>query len=170
MKIISFAMIERADTLAQDNIDLEIRITICDTDPTETHPLNGDWQWDGAKFQPVGMRIRLWASKYSVNPWFQGREVHSDDPRQYESAAHAIRKTNLAMDALAFSRGPSVDCADSIGRFLEVCRVKTVFMRPQPTSEGWLHRGEWTKLTIGETVALVREKSEVAQKDCANAA
>ena len=158
----------RMDTLAKDNSDCEIRITICATSDDKSHPLNGRWLADGPTFQPFGMVARLWAGTFNVHMLLRGGDVMSSNPREYESMGRAIRAVETRMEGFSATRGHPVDVADRIGRFLEACDVGLVWMRPVGVPVGgWLPDGQWLRLSVGETVALVRAKSAVAQKDCA---
>jgi hypothetical protein len=164
------AIVDRMDDLERDNSDREIRLTICAVSDEGTHPLNGTWKWDGPTFQPVGMTIRVWAGSYSVHTLLNGKEVHSSNPEEYFSAAKAIRTMDSRMEDMRETRGNPADVADKVGRWLEACKVGTVWMRPggQP-QRGWMTEGKWLRLSVGETVTLIRDKSAKAIADCAAA-
>jgi hypothetical protein len=164
------ALVDRMDDLERENTDREIRLTICAVSDDVTHPLNGSWKWDGPTFQPVGMTIRVWSGSFSVHTLLTGKEVHSTDPAEYDSAAKAIRTMAARCAEITVSRGYPADVADSVGRWLEACKVGTVWMRPGGHPQrGWMTEGKWLRLSVGETVTLIRDKSAKAIAECAAA-
>jgi len=137
----------------------EIEIVIATVDEKDQKPRN--WRLnncDEPKNSTGGCSMRIFAGS---DVYFDG---YGPDITlgKIEDYKHAVTATKLIADRLAKmnqQRGYCVDPAEFTGRWLEAAGVDVVMMRPPNARDnGWLSDGDWRKMTVGETVNLVRTK------------
>lgn len=168
----AIAIVDAFDQLKPDTRYLsrsaEIRVTIGAVhraDNGNESPRN--WShWDReSKTGPCGgCSARMYASEASYYTGTEGNhlltngpQVTSDDVRDYEYAVKALKLIAKRHSEQYATRGNPVDAAESMGRWLEACGVKRVFMRPSPVcASSWLSEGEWLILSVGTFVGKVR--------------
>lgn len=135
--------------------DIQLSIMSLPAEPDgRPGPRNSRWDWDGPKFQPGGAYCRLWSGFYGVSMICNGPLVHSDDAREYLSAARALETISKRTEAMGRIRGSAPDAAETVARWLEACGVSEVWFRPNFRSYSW--QGDWERESSGATVSRIR--------------
>ena len=137
----------------------EIRVTIAVLEEGKPHPRN--WSLsscDNPRKSFGGCFARIYASKDFGSIFsLYGPEITYGDLRDYHHGAAALKAIGARLEKLRLTRGPAVDPADDMGRWLEACGVKQVWFRPDHSKhESWLHKGDWSARNLGDFVYLVR--------------
>ncbi len=147
----------------------DITVTIGTLEEGKETPRNWSLDYETPKASPGGLFSRIFAGNHGNIFSLYGPEISYGDLRAYEHGFHALKAVGKNMDKMHVSRGPSMDAADGMGRFLEACGVEFVFCRPVgfTTHDAWLNRGEWHKLTVGAFVARVRQNLYVQPQTAA---
>jgi len=141
----------------------DVELTVCTLDESGTQPRNASWKWDGPKFQPGGMRLRIYSSCYGAPILISGRAIsHCGDAREYLTAGRALETLSKRTEAMVSTRGTAADPAEDVSRFLEACGVTEVFYRPGFKSESWHSDGEWNRIPSGTAVEMIRKATEAA--------
>ena len=144
----------------------DITITIARLDPNTNTPKNWSLEYDEPKSSTGGCFCRMFASQYGQEPAtvlfsHYGPGITYGQANDYAHAARAMKLITSRMDAMYASRGHNNnDAAVETGRWLEATGVKTIWLRPDShnRSDGWLNKGEWIQLDIGQFLSLLRGK------------
>jgi len=163
----------------RENALTQIKVTIArlKAEPNYSHPVNWRLDYEESKSSTGGCFARIFAAqRYGTNEHYSlfshyGPEIsYGDDHRDYEHGARAIKSITDRMDAMYATRGPAVDTADSMGRWLEASGITKVWHRPEEYRDsGWLSEGEWQQASIGSFVSMVRARlpETLAKRDAA---
>lgn len=88
-----------------------------------------------------------------------GPDISHGRPKDYAHGARACKTIQKKLDALYRANGNTVDAAATMTRWLNVCGVTAVWVRPEgETGTGWLSKGKWDTMTVTEFGELVRSK------------
>lgn len=133
-----------------------------DVDAGDRSPRNWRLDYDEPKTSTGGCFARIFASQaYANSPSVgifsqKGPEISYGDLRDYEHAARALKRIDSRMESIRSVRGPTLDAADSIGRWLEACGVSEVWIAAGPMGNS-LSGCDWHVLAIGAAVYRIRE-------------
>ena len=146
----------------------EIRVDIGTLDEKDGKPRNFLADSDTPRNSTGGCFARIFASEYGEGTGANlfnhyGPACTWAHLEEYEHAVRALKRIQAAHKEFYATRGNAVDAAEEMGRFLEACGVKRVFMRPDDeTNTGWMNKGEWLDLSVGDFVSRVRRNLYVA--------
>jgi hypothetical protein len=125
-------------------------------------PRNWSIDYETPKTSVGGCFARIFATEFgeglqaNIFSWY-GPALNYPDLRDYQHGLRAMERIARKLDGMHKDRGATVDAADCLGRWLEACAVKAVYLRPDGESDQrWHTKGEWLVLTIGDFVNRAR--------------
>lgn len=140
---------------------IEVTIgVLCDEDGHK-YPGNFSPRWDeGTNCGGCTFRIHAFivGDKPEVVSGMTGPDITHGNLSHYRHGVRACNRMRKGLDTL--NRGPQVDAAGSLSRWLSVCGIKgnNVWLRPEGESTGWHNRGKWEQYTIRDFEMVVRSK------------
>ncbi len=171
-KYSEIALVDKFDKLKPERSfgDIpEIEVTIAVKSAKNT-PQNFDLHYNTPKSSVGGCHARIFASEYGSGSNANIFNSYGPDVgkwgglNDYQHGLRALDRIAKREEKMRQDRGYTSDAAEAMGRWLEACGVREVFMRPAEYNkrDGWLDRGEWEVLTVGQFINRVRQNLYVA--------
>ena len=143
----------------------EIKVTIGVLEDGVSHPRNFSTTMSTPKASAGNCSSRIFTTHDGHANLFgsYGPEIRYGDMNDYAHGLRALKRIAKNLTKIWKVRGPALDAADEMGRWLESCKVKKVFIRPAGESRrSWMNEGKWDELNIGTFVQRVRANLYVA--------
>jgi hypothetical protein len=143
----------------------EIKVTIGVLEDGVSHPRNFSTTMSTPKASAGDCSARIFTTHDGKHNLFgsYGPQITCGDLNDYVHGVRALKRIAKNLTKIWKVRGPALDAADEMGRWLEACKVKKVFIRPDGESRrSWMNEGKWDELNIGTFVQRVRANLYVA--------
>ena len=143
----------------------EIKVTIGVLEDGVSHPRNFSTSSSTPKNSAGECSARIFTTHDGKQTcfWSYGPQISYGDLNDYAHGVRALKRIAKNLHKIYNVRGNCLDAADEMGRWLEACKVKKVFIRPDGESrKSWMNEGRWDELSIGAFVQRVRANLYVA--------
>ena len=137
----------------------EIKVTIGVLEDGVSHPRNFSTSYSTPKNSAGDCSARIFTTHDGRANLFgsYGPQITYGGLSDYLHGVRALKRIAKNLTKIWKVRGPALDAADEMGRWLEACKVKKVFIRPAGENRrSWMNEGTWDELNIGTFVQRVR--------------